>query len=547
MAKVIHAADLFCGAGGTSTGLYRACHSLGRRVDLVAINHWPIAIETHSANHPDARHICARLDAVRPEEVVKSRRLNILVASPECTHHSIARGGKPVNDQRRSSAGYVLKWLRQLDVQDLILENVPEFEGWGPLYPDTPKNRRLQRVDKQIPERKGELFQKFVHSLRRLGYRVEWRVLCAADYGDATTRERLFIRARHREFHGGRIDWPAPTHRKGGSPGWHAAREIIDWSVPGKSIYLRNPPLCPKTMQRILAGLRKFSGLEPFLVEYHGNRPGTDDGANRHRSVDEPLGTQDTSNRFGLVQPYLVNVAHGVKGKDERTYPLDDPLGTITGKGTIGLASPYLVVLRNHADAQPLQQPLPTICAEGQHLGVAQPYLVNMKGKSDAVPIDNPLPTQTAHAQHLALATPFLVPNFSERDGHAPRGHSVDAPLPAVTSHGAGALIQPVLLDPFLTKYYGTGGVQSVDTPLDTVTAKDRFGLTQPIIARVHGETYLVDILYRMLLPKELAAAMSFPTDYIFTGNQGEQVRQIGNAVPVRLSTALCRSMLEVH
>lgn len=514
--NTIFGADLFCGAGGTSTGLLQAAREVGMPMKLFALNHWQVALTTHGLNHPDVQHLWADIEGIDPRRVVPGGRLRVLVASPECIYHSRARGGKPINDQRRSSADYVLEWARGLQIDDILVENVPEFEQWGPLYPADYPVEKLQL--RPIPERAGEEFRRFTGTLEGLGYRVEWRTLCAADYGDATTRTRFFLRARR---NGGAITWPTPTHPRSA---WRAAREIIDWSVSGRSIYGRKQPLCPATMKRILAGFRKFSGLQPFLVQYHGSHEGTTSGERRHQSLDLPLPTQDTSNRFGLVNPYLVKLYGG-----HDACSLDAPLGTVTASFEhYALAEPYLVVLRNHADARTLNEPIPTVCAEGQHLGLAQPYLVNMKGKSTAANIQLPLPTQTAHAQHLALA------------------------------------------EPYLTKYYGTGTAITVDEPLDTVTTKDRFALTQPClihpgardiahllralddsdplyrppVVEIDGERYLVDFLYRMLMPRELAASMSFPEDYRFTGTQGDQVKQIGNAVPIRQSTALCRSML---
>jgi len=151
MMNLIKAVDLFCGAGRTSTGLYNACHSIGKNVDLLAINHWQTAIDTHSANHPGARHICATLDSIRPESVIKSGRLNIMVASPECTHHSVARGGRPVNDQLRASAWLILRWIESLRVDNILIENVQEFRNWGPLGTN----------NKPLKSRRGETYQAF--------------------------------------------------------------------------------------------------------------------------------------------------------------------------------------------------------------------------------------------------------------------------------------------------------------------------------------------------------------------------------------------------
>src|SRR5574341_390255 len=191
----LKAADLYCGAGGTSSGLVAACRELGVDLDLLAINHWEIAIETHSANHPYAKHICKSIEQVDPRKVVPSGRLHGLIASPECTHHSIARGGRPINDQFRVSAWHILRWVEVLRVETVLIENVREFQNWGPVGVN---GRPIQRL-------KGETYHAFLSALRSLDYSVEDRVLNAAYYGDATTRERLFIIARR-----GRkpIRWP---------------------------------------------------------------------------------------------------------------------------------------------------------------------------------------------------------------------------------------------------------------------------------------------------------------------------------------------------
>src|SRR5690349_22691303 len=132
-ARKLQVADLFCGAGGTSTGVALACKELSFAVELLAINHWPTAIATHKKNNPWARHLCANVDEVDPRKVVPGGKLDLLVASPECIWHSTARGGKPINDQKRASAWRVLEWLERLYVRSVLIENVPEFRGWGPL------------------------------------------------------------------------------------------------------------------------------------------------------------------------------------------------------------------------------------------------------------------------------------------------------------------------------------------------------------------------------------------------------------------------------
>lgn len=410
---MISAADLFCGAGGTSTGLAAVCVDMGRKHHLVAVNHWDIAIETHALNHPWAQHLCASLDAIDPRKAVPSGRLNLLVASPECTHFSVARGGRPMHDQSRASAWLILKWLQELYVENVLIENVREFQNWGPLGADR----------RPLKSRRGETFNAFIGALMSLGYKVEWRLLNAADYGDPTTRERLFIIARRGNR---KITWPEPTHapaerlRNGDlfrelHP-WRPAREIIDWSIKGDSIFRRRRPLAPATLERIAAGIKKFGWPEPFLL-----------------------------------------------------------------------------ILRNHQNGGSLDKPVPTMTTSGANFGLIQPFMLGQQSGS--------------------------VPREAAR------------PIPTIATDGAISLVEP-----FLVKYNGTGKAYRTSEPLDTVTAKDRFGIVQPME---------IDILFRMLQPHELAAAMSFPRDYQFAGNREQRVKQIGNAVPVSIATALCRALLE--
>ncbi len=227
--------DLFAGAGGESTGIIQAL--AGERYDLAAVNHWDVAIQTHTRNHPQARHYCADLSHLNPHEVFGPRdTIDLLWASPECTHHSVARGGRPRSEQSRASAFLVLKWLSEFYVRRVYLENVPEFVSWGPLGSNgTP-----------LKSKRGATFNAFVDALRSLGYTVDWQILNAANYGDPTTRRRFFLQAvRGRE----KIRWPEPTHAQ--TPGlfgerpWVPARDIIDWSIRGESIFSRKRALAP--------------------------------------------------------------------------------------------------------------------------------------------------------------------------------------------------------------------------------------------------------------------------------------------------------------
>ncbi len=629
--KKILVADLLCGAGGSSTGCGRALAELGLRMELVCVNHWPVALETHKKNHPEARHYVQDIATVRPHMLVPEGYLDLLMASPTCTHHSVARGGKPTSDQQRSDPWHIITWLTELRVKRIIIENVWEFCGWGPVD---------HRSGKPIKSRKGEYFRAWINAIRALGFEPEWRKLNAADFGDATTRQRFILMARSDSKS---VSWPVPTHRKRddgrlelfpGMQHWRPARDIIDWSIRGRSIFDRKKPLAGKTLARIYAGAVKFQWPEPFLVILRNHMAG--------RSLDDPLpAVAANGTHMALAQPIVLanrtnNVAKSVgdpapvfttahgggvgvaeavvvrSNMHGRLSPgargAQDPLMTITTDGGIALAEAIVLSQHNSGAPRSADEPLPTITTGGaaaeKHVGCARPMLVepfvatvahgNSEGDTTANSrrsrsIDEPLGAVHAGGKNFAVVEPFIL---SQGAGGVPR--KVGEPAPTIPTHGAHALVAP---------YYGSGSgetCKSAEEPLDTVTAKNRFGIVLPVthndgsdrarnvdtdplatittanrgelaiitaqfgerpgqVPRVHdvdepaptiaaqghinlaegvieegGRRY--DILFRMLEPHELAAAMGFSTDdaaYEFAGTKTEQIRQIGNAVSV--------------
>jgi DNA (cytosine-5)-methyltransferase 1 len=588
--RVIKAADLFCGAGGSSTGLRQACEALGLPLNLIAVNHWDIAISTHTKNHPEAEHLCTDLNSVDPRKIVPGGRLDLLIASPECTFHSNARGGTPINDQSRASAWRVVEWISQIEVDEILIENVPEFRFWGPLIKKTvdrnvalpapvipfekwhEKSRRhggtlreWKKIYRRLvrdgvtekstakerltvlvpdPKRRGEIFLAFLKSIESHGYAVDHRILNAADYGDPTSRPRLFIRASRKRK---TIAWPEPTHEKvsrmtdnlllfesSSRKPYRTAREIIDWSIQGESIFTKKKPLVLATIMRIAYGLEKFCGI-PFLVKYYGG--------SFAQSIDEPLPAVTANyEHYGLCQPFIVELRNNLNARS-----IDEPLSVIAAGGSHhGICQPFIVELRNGQYARSIDAPLSTITTKGMHHGVCRPFLLpyngNHDGKADSAnrghDIDEPIPTLTT-SNRFGLVQPFIIPvNHGKGDL---RTHSIDNPMPTITSVDAWAVVNP-----FLVKYNGTGGAMPIDEPLDTITGKDRFGLVDGSV-ELEGNQYILDIRFRMLQPHELAAAMSFPKSYHFIGNREQKVKQIGNAVPVGMAAALCRSILKAR
>lgn len=383
MSRTLEIADLFCGAGGTSTGALDAARSLGYVPKLTAVNHWDTAVATHTANHPDARHVCASVDSVNPRHLYPSGKLDLLWASPECTHHSRARGGKPMQDQSRASGHCVTRWAEALRPDVILVENVREFLDWGPLG----ENGR------PVASKKGATFRAWVGMLESLGYRVDWRILCAADFGDPTSRERLFVQAvRGRR----KIVWPEPTHRKGGAadlfgalPGWRGSREIIDWSLPSQSIFERKRPLAPKTMLRIRSGLERF-GLGAFIVSM--------ENGGRVISTEQPINTITTARggAHGLVEAFLLpQQTCGV------LRPVSDPAPTVSTAGAIGLVSAFLVQTAHAGPRRPLgmDEPLPTVAGNRGDVALCEPFLVEYYGNGGSRGLAEPMATVTTKAR----------------------------------------------------------------------------------------------------------------------------------------------------
>ncbi|EFM23839.1 DNA cytosine methyltransferase [Selenomonas sp. oral taxon 149] len=324
--------DNFAGGGGASTGIELAT---GRSVDI-AINHDPTAIAMHRANHPSSKHYCENVWDVDPVEACAGRPVGLAWFSPDCKHFSKAKGGKPVEKAIRGLAWVAIRWAKLVRPRVIILENVEEFTTWGPLIGNRPD-----------PTRKGQTFRRFVHALKRYGYRVEWNELRACDYGAPTIRKRFFLVAR---CDGLPIVWPEPTH---GDPStlfvasgilhpWRTSAEIIDWTIPCPSIYDRKKPLCENTMRRIARGLRKFVlehpqpyivdyHIAPFLIQYHTEQSGKEV---RGQAVDKPLMTADSSNRYGLVTALLIKYYGQGEGQT-----LTEPLHTITTRDRFGVVA----------------------------------------------------------------------------------------------------------------------------------------------------------------------------------------------------------------
>lgn len=345
------AVDLFAGGGGASEGVRDAT---GIPPGL-AVDHDQASIDMHIANHPETEHRCASVFDVDPVDACRGRTPDLLWASPDCTHFSRAKGGRPRSQGIRSLAWVVVDWARDVSPRVIILENVPEFRTWGPLATDG-------RPDKA---RAGETFAAFVEQLEGLGYHVEWRDLVAADYGAPTTRKRLFLVARR---DGAPISWPEPTHGPGRASPYRTAAGCIDWSIPAPSIFARKRPLAEATQRRIADGIRRYllNDPEPFVVDtvahsFIETRNGERKGHTpRTFSPRRPWRTVTAQGSQGaLVSAFLARHFTGVVGRDLR-----EPVPTVTAKDHHGLVAAHLTVYYGaERDGQSLREPMRTVLA----------------------------------------------------------------------------------------------------------------------------------------------------------------------------------------
>jgi len=527
--RCVNTVDLFCGAGGASTGMELALARLGRKHKGLAINHWSVAVDTMTRNHPDIATKRMSVEEAVPADLVPGGEVDLLWASPSCTHHSRAKGGKPRSNQLRAQPELILTWLDQLFVRRLIIENVPEFIEWGPL---AKSGRPIERM-------KGACFIKWVEAIEARNYIVEWRIVNCADYGDATTRRRFFLKAVRRGC--GRIRWPEPTHAEHPEKDlwgqalkpWRGVRECLDLNDLGRSIFEPGRNLAINTLRRVDVGMQKYNGMS-FLMDMLGAGNGDE---SRVHSLDEPMPVQHAGgNRCAVVRPFIVKLNNGADAED-----IDKPLTSVLAGGQHhALCTPFIVRANKGCYAESIDKPMSSQQAHTVHHALCQPVIIDHCNNGSAHSLDEPLGSQTTHDRY-SIMTPLIL----GQQGGA-QCHPIDEPCPTIATAGAIRLATPVILDMSRPGGNDSGHIGSADAPIRTLTTYDNMQVAFPVIfdkavglPRLPDGRY-IDILLRMLKPSELAAAHSFPADYVLSGNRSEQVKQIGNSVPVLTAAAMC-------
>ena len=563
--------DNFAGGGGASTGIEIAT---GRAV-AIAINHDPAAILMHKTNHPYTEHFQASVWDIDPVAVCRGRRVGLAWFSPDCKHFSKAKGAALVDRKIRGLAWITLRWAAKVRPRVIILENVEEFQTWGPV-----------RKGKPVKKLAGTTFRKFIRQLEELGYTVEYRELIAADYGAPTSRKRFYMIAR---CDGKPIVWPKPTHSKTGADGlpkWRSAAEIIDWSLPCPSVFATKAeimdryglkavrPLAKNTMRRIIRGVDKFTirSGKPFIVQQKFQ--------NAAQNIEKPLTTvtavgahelckpllapvtvTNTSNSVGgtvgapvhtvttagnqmLVTPFLAECNHSGGG---HIAPVTDAHKTITAKHTGGIVAPALIQYHTeqteHVRASGLGTPIHTVDASNRY-GLTCANLVEYYTGGRPLDVQDPMHTVTSHDREAVVAA--HVVKFKGDN----LGHGADEPMQTVTTSAGEFAVCKV----YLAKMHG--GDELGYWPLIRDLLNEFCGYTlaedEVLLLEIGGALYYIaDIGLRMLSPRELYNAMGFPPDYIidrdYEGHEykkSAQVARCGNAVCPPVASALVRANL---
>jgi DNA (cytosine-5)-methyltransferase 1 len=516
--------DLFAGGGGASCGIEQAT---GRHVDI-AINHDPEAVALHQANHPQTKHFVSDVFEVDPIAVCEDQPIGLLWASPDCKHFSKAKGGKPVSKKIRGLAWVIVKWAKLKRPRKIIVENVEEFQTWGPVLAG----------GRVCPERKGRTFRTWKRAFERMGATVEHRELRACDYDTPTIRKRLFVVI---SFDDAPIVWPTPTNGPGLRP-YRTAAECIDWSIPCPSIFERERPLVDATMRRIAHGLKRFviDSAKPFIV------PVTHQGDNRVHSIDEPVRTVTSAKRgeLALAVPTLIQTGYGERpGQTPRLPGLHKPLGTAVDGQKHALVAAFIAKHfgdRGQRPGSAMEEPLSTVTTS-DHNGLVAAHVTKFRAGSVGSALDAPLHTVTAGGEQARPGTGnamgVVTSHLAKLRGTSSSASTAE-PLHTVSAGGTHhAEVRALLI-----KYYGTDQDPQLDEPMHTVTTKDRFGLVT-----IKGELYeIADIGMRMLQPRELYRAQGFPDTYIIDrGADGRalskaaQVRMCGNSVCPPLARAI--------
>lgn len=514
--------DLFCGAGGTSTGVNTARVDGHQCAEVIAcVNHDAKAIASHASNHPGALHFIEDIRTLELspllEHVSRCRMMHpdafvVLWASLECTNFSKAKGGQPRDADSRTLAEHLFRYIEAIDPDYIQIENVEEFMSWGAIDED----------GKPVSKDRGRSYLRWVNNVKKYGYEFEYRILNAADYGAYTSRKRFFgIFARC----GLPIIFPEQTHCKNGESGlfgimpkWKPVREVLDFDDEGESIFTRKKPLAEKTLERIYAGLIKFvaGGKRNFIIKYNSMNQG---GKYVPPSIDAPCPTVATQGRLALASvAFLSKQFSGAP--DDKNISVDGPAGTIT---TVDHHA-FVSVHYGNGFNTSCESPSATLTTKDRMALVQTTFLDMQYGNSKPSSVDTVAGALTTNPKHhlVTVKHSYLMnPQFTSAGG------SVEAPC--FTLIARMDKMPPYLIvtetGDFAIEIYET------DSPM-TIRIKEFMSIYN-----------IIDVKMRMLKIPELKLIMGFPEDYVLIGTQADQKKFIGNAVEVTIARAWCEAL----
>jgi DNA (cytosine-5)-methyltransferase 1 len=583
--------DLFCGAGGTTTGFVQAeIEGTGVAKVIACVNHDPKAIKSHWRNHPEVKHFEEDIRTLDLSELVSLVRfyrrkypsaMLILWASLECTNFSKAKGGQPRDADSRTLADHLDRYIIALDPEYVQIENVVEFMSWGP----------LNEHGKPVSRKNGQDWLRWRNMISEHGYTNDWKELNSANYGAYTSRNRLFgVFAKE----GLPIAWPEPSHAKkpstfsmhGDLKKWKAVKDVLNFEDEGQSIFTRKKPLSDKTLERIYAGLVKYvaKGDTSFISKYYSGKP-----SGKNISTDGPAGTVTCVDGQALVQSQFL-VKYNSMDKDGNYYPpdMESPAPVVTTQNRLYLASPQFLAAHysNGHNISSVDSPCPTISTKDRFQFIQPEFIINYNHSSKTNDINEPAPTIMA-ADKLAIAQPEFF--IDKHYGNNAQNQSIEDPAGVIMPNDKHRLVEAV---PFLMPTSYDNKPKSVDEPAPTIQATRRHHyIVNPshgghctstdapcpvIVARqdkaplymvlVEGgqvaiEVYegdseimikikqfmaafgLVDIKMRMLRVPELLSIQGFPSGYKLEGNQSDQKKFIGNSVVPQVVKAWTEAM----
>ena len=585
--------DLFCGAGGTSSGVEKAFANGEKCAEVIAcVNHDPNAIASHAANHPHTLHFTEDIRTLELSPLIshleKKKRespgaLVVLWASLECTNFSRAKGGQPRDADSRTLAEHLFRYIEALDPDCILIENVEEFMCWG----------ELDENGKPVSKDKGSSYIRWVRHVCRYGYDFDWRILNAADYGAYTSRKRFFGQFARK---GLPIAFPVPTHAKEVDENslfhvyekWKPVKDVLDLDDEGSSIFEKKKPLCERTLERIYAGLVKFVAggkkqHEAWILKYNSmNRQGNYSPP----SLDEPCPVVATQNRLGMVKCNFLSKQFSGRPEDknisidrpagsittvdhhafitayyggaDHNYDIKKPSATVTTKDRLSIVNPkFLSAFYGNGHNSSVEKPSPTVTTKDRLAMVQPKFILNYRFNNKGSSIEEPAPTICTVGQIGIADCQFLANEYSGGGQIS----DIKNPSPAVLTTPKQKLVSvnQFLANPW--SFRSDGG--SIDKPCFTLIARmDKmppylistergigiavYESDSPMTKKVKefmAMYGIVDIKMRMLKIAELKRIMGFPEDYTLIGTQAEQKKFIGNAVEVNMSRVLCEAL----